>query len=284
MKFRLYREYGAINSVQVFDAFEQGIRTLGHQITKGNDGIPVIWSVLWQGRMLGNKQIYHTALSRRQPIVIIEVGNLKRGSTWRVSLNNINNLGIFSNTTNLDQNRPDKLGMKLLPVIKNRQSDILIAAQHENSLQWSSQPKMVAWLNEKITEIRRHSTRNIVVRPHPRSPLTGMVSGVRVLQPVKIPNSYDDFDIDYNYHCVINHNSGPAVQAAIRGVPVICDTSSLAADLTGTIENIENISLPLRDEWFLKLCHTEWLVDEIAKGIPLKRLETTIEDLLKNSS
>ena len=50
------------------------------------------------------------------------------------------------------------------------------------------------------------------------------------------------------------------------------------------IENIENILLPDREVWFLKLCHTEWLVDEIAKGIPLKRLETSIENLLKSSS
>lgn len=284
MKFRLYREYGALNSVQVFDAFEQGIRSLGHQTTKGNDGIPVIWSVLWQGRMLGNKQIYYNALARQQPVVIIEVGNLKRGLTWRISLNNINKLGIFSNTTDLDQNRPDKLGIKLSPTIKNRQPDILIAAQHEHSLQWNGQPKMVKWLNEKITEIRRYTNRNIVVRPHPRSPLNGIVPGARVWQPVKILNSYDDFDIDYNYHCVVNYNSGPAVQAAIRGVPVICDASSLAADLTGAVENIENILLPPRDDWFLNLCHTEWLVDEIAKGIPLKRLEANIEDLLKNSS
>jgi hypothetical protein len=143
---------------------------------------------------------------------------------------------------------------------------------------------MVLWLNEKIAEIRKHTNRNIVVRPHPRSPLKGVVTGARVWQPAKIPNSYDDFDIDYNYHCIVNYNSGPAVQAAIKGVPVICDSSSLAFDISGSIENIENISLPSREDWFLKLCHTEWLVEEIAKGLPLKRLEASIEDLLKNSS
>jgi hypothetical protein len=284
MKFRLYREYGALNSVSVFDAFEQGIRSSGHQITKGDDGIPVIWSVLWQGRMLGNQQIYLNALAKNKPIVIIEVGNLKRGTTWRISLNNINNLGIFSNNIDLDPSRPSKLGIKLLPNNKTRRSDILITAQHEKSLQWNNQPKMSAWVNGKISEIRRYTNRNIVVRPHPRSPLGGIISDAKVWQPIKIQNSYDDFDIDYNYHCVINYNSGPAVQAAIRGVPIICDTSSLAAELSGTIENIENILLPDREDWFLKLCHTEWLVDEIAKGIPLKRLEPSIENLLKNSS
>lgn len=284
MKFRLYREYGALNSTSVFDAFEQGIHALGHQITKGEDGIPVIWSVLWQGRMLSNRQIYLNAMAKNKPIVIIEIGNLKRGTTWRISLNNINNLGIFSNSVDLDSSRPGKLGINLLPNNKNRRGDILIAAQHEKSLQWHNQPNMAAWINGKISEIRRYTNRNILVRPHPRSPIGGIISNAKVWQPIKIPNSYDDFDIDYNYHCVVNYNSGPAVQAAIKGVPIICDTSSLASELSGTIENIENIILPDREDWFLKLCHTEWLVDEIAKGIPLKRLELSIENLMKNNS
>jgi hypothetical protein len=93
-----------------------------------------------------------------------------------------------------------------------------------------------------------------------------------VLSPKIIPGSYDDFDIDYNYHCVVNHNSGPAVQAAVFGTPVICDSSSLAGELSGNIENIESINLPDRTEWFLKLCHTEWTTDEISQGIPLERI------------
>ena len=135
---------------------------------------------------------------------------------------------------------------------------------------------MDKWIENKISEIRQYTDREIVVRPHPRSPVTFKVTNFKLEKPKHIAGSYDDFDIDYNYHCVINHNSGPAVQAAIAGVPIICDSSSLAYPVSGKIENIENISLPDREEWFLKLCHTEWTVDEIAKGIPLKRLEPKI--------
>jgi hypothetical protein len=94
--------------------------------------------------------------------------------------------------------------------------------------------------------------------------------------PKLIPGSYDDFDINYRYHCVINHNSGPAVQAAIKGIPIVCDSTSLAAPVSNTIENIEQLQMPDRDEWFVKLCHTEWTVDEIIKGIPLQRLQLKI--------
>jgi hypothetical protein len=98
--------------------------------------------------------------------------------------------------------------------------------------------------------------------------------------PRKIQNSYDDFDINYNYHCVINHNSGPAVQAAIKGVPVICDSSSLAHPVSEKWKNLENPQLPDRDDWFLKLCHSEWTVEEIGQGMPILRLQTHIEHLL----
>ena len=87
-----------------------------------------------------------------------------------------------------------------------------------------------------------------------------------------MPNTYDDFNILYGYHCVINYNSGPAVQAAIQGVPVLCDSSSLASPVSTSWETLENPQLPDREEWFLKLCHTEWTVKEIAQGIPLRRL------------
>jgi hypothetical protein len=96
--------------------------------------------------------------------------------------------------------------------------------------------------------------------------------GSQIELPKKVPNTYDDFDIDYNFHCVINHNSGPAVQAAIFGTPVICDSTSLAYPVGDSLKNIEKISLPDREEWFLKLCHTEWTRDEIAAGIPLRRI------------
>jgi len=137
---------------------------------------------------------------------------------------------------------------------------------------------MAEWAKRKIEEIRKFTEKDIIIRPHPRSPVILNTAGVQVEQPKKIPNSYDSFDIDYNYHCVVNHNSGPAVQAAINGVPVICDSSSLAFPISEHIENIDNPTLPDRAEWFLKLCHTEWTVNEISSGLPIQRLATTLEN------
>lgn len=276
MRFKLYRENGAQNSTPVFDAFEQGIKALGHEVVNENEDIPVIWSVLWSGRMELNKFIYHRARKNNKPIIIIEVGNLKRNITWRVSLNHINSLGEFANIENLDPSRPEKLGIFLTPEKHIRNPEILIATQHQRSLQWEGMIPMAGWVENKIKEIRKHTDRKIIVRYHPRSPLYFYDKSIVIEIPKKIPNSYDDFDINYNYHCVVNHNSGPAVQAAIQGVPVICDQSSLAYPVADCMANIENPQLRNRDDWLLKLCHTEWTVEEISQGLPLSRLLTKL--------
>jgi hypothetical protein len=141
-------------------------------------------------------------------------------------------------------------------------------------------PLMKQWCENTIAEIKKRTTRKIIVRPHPRSPFSLNIPDITIERGRKVFNTYDDFDIFYNYHCVINHNSGPAVQAAINGVPVLCDSSSLAGEMSIKWENLENPVLPDRQEWFLKLCHTEWTVDEIRQGIPLVRLLPEIQKQL----
>lgn len=272
MKFRLYREYGALNSAEVFNAFSKGLKALGYSEVQSNEDVSVIWSVLWKGRMKMNQQVHEAAKKQGKAVVIIEVGNLKRGITWRISLDNINGAGEFANCVDLDENRPKFLGINLKPAKENRKNEILICSQLPESLQWQGMPSMETWIGQTVDQIRRYTNKKIVIRPHPRSFVRTNIPGCRLEIPKKLPSTYDDFDIDYDYHCVVNYNSGPAVQAAIFGTPVICDRTSLAYPVSDRLENIENVSLPDREKWFLQLCHTEWTVKEIAQGIPLQRL------------
>ena len=123
MRFRLYREYGAQNSQPVFDAFEKGLIQLGRESVKTDDAIPVIWSVLWSGRMSANQKIYNRCRTNGTPVVILEVGSLVRGTTWRVSINHINGLGQFGNEHQLDADRASKLGLQLKPIQEKRRGD-----------------------------------------------------------------------------------------------------------------------------------------------------------------
>lgn len=283
MKFKLYKNNGALNSPPVFSAFEQSVLSLGHTIVNENEDIAVIWSVLWSGRMAANRIIYEECRRKQKPVIIIEVGNLSRGTTWRISEGHVNSLGFFGNYENLDHSRPEKLGISLKPEKRLRNDSILIAGQHQSSLQWAGMPVMDQWIKDTVYKLRQYTGRKIVVRPHPRSPIRGSLPDVTLDMPKKLIGSYDDFDINYNYHCVINYNSGPAVQAAIQGVPIICNSSSLAGEISEKLENIENPILPNRDEWFLRLCHTEWTVEEIAQGIPLIRLTPHLKNMLSKN-
>ena len=276
MRFKLYRQHGALNSRPIFDAFAQGVQSLGHSVVDDHEDVAVIWSVLWAGRMSPNREIYFQCRDSGKPVIIIEVGNLRRNRTWRISLNHINNLGEFANDSDLDVDRPKKLGIDLRDRRSDQRSGILIAGQHSHSLQWEGMPPMKTWVEHTVKQIQARSQRKIIVRPHPRSLFDIDLPGVTVERPRLISGSYDDFDIFYNYHCVINHNSGPAVQAAIHGVPVLCDSTSLASDLSITWDQIETPMMPDRHQWFLSLCHTEWTVDEIGRGIPLARLISKI--------
>jgi len=272
MKFKLWKEHGALNSPPVFAAVEQGLKNIGMAVVEDGQDIDVIWSVLWYGRMKPNKLVFERAKSQGRSVMIIEVGNLFRGSTWRLSLDHIHGLGKFGNDHMLDTDRPKKLGVVLKPINDKRKNRILIACQHEHSLQWQGQPSMAQWVSAMVSKARQYSDRLIDVRPHPRSPFHVNLPGTELIRPVKIPNSYDDFNMDYSYHCVINFNSGPAVRAAVEGTPIICDQTSLAHPVSDHWENLEDPTLPDREEWFLKLCHTEWTVPEIQSGLPFSRI------------
>lgn len=272
MRFRLYREYGALNSGPVFDAFECGLKALGHTVVENDSDVDVIWSVLWKGRMARNHSIYEMANAIKKPIIILEIGSLVRGTTWKVALTNINALGFHGNEIDLDESRPDKFGLKLKDN-PSRKPEILLALQNKDSLQWQNTMHAIDWVERKISDIRQYTDRTVIVRPHPRSTVYVKIrKDVKMEIPKRIHGTYDSYDIDYDYHCVVNHNSGPAIQAAITGTPVICDSTSLAYPISDLIENIDNAILPNREEWFLKLTHTEWTLDEIASGIPLRRL------------
>ena len=274
MKFRLYRQFGALNSRPIFDAFEQGIKRLGHESVDQGEDIAVIWSVLWNGRMANNRNVYYDCLQRNIPVMIIEVGNLLRNRSWRISLNNINALGKFAADADIDPNRVNRFNLDFFSIKENRSPAILIASQHERSLQWEGMPAMQEWVKETIYSIQKFTDRPIVLRPHPRCPVR--VPGVEIQLPRAVPGTYDSFDLGFDYHCVINYNSGPAIHAAINGTPIVCDPSSLAYPVSDVIENIENPTLSDRTDWLIKLSNTEWFVDEIEQGIPQQKLLTLI--------
>lgn len=254
----------------VLDVFQaSGIVT---QENSFDSDAAVIWSVLWNGRMSANQAVYKHYRDQGRPVVILDVGALHREHTWKVSVNNITAEGYYGHRENLDPDRPRRLGISLAERSGSR-PEILIAAQHLRSQQLAG-VDLEAWVSTTVTQLRQHTDRPIVVRPHPRSTLNfqQLPTGVVIEPPRRIINTYDSFDINYNFHAVVNYNSGPGIQAAIAGSPVIVHETSLAHPVSTTIAQIETTQPPDRETWLIEICHTEYTSEEIRRGKWLPRI------------
>lgn len=265
----------ALNSQPVIKAFADSLPNLGIKFVENSfdSDCLLIWSVLWAGRMRPNKNVYQLYRSSNRPVIIIEVGNLHRNHTWRISLNHITTQGYYGHKENLDPDRPKKLNVTLKNQAESN-GKILIAAQHKDSLQLEGLDQE-QWINEKIKEIRQYSNRTIVVRSHPRSRInTSLITNQCEFElPNRLPNTYDDFDINYQYHTVINYSSGPGIQAALLGTPIVVSDLSLAYPISNNIINIENPKSIDRQQWLIELCHTEYTLEEIRNGFWFHRLK-----------
>ena len=64
----------------------------------------------------------------------------------------------------------------------------------------------------------------------------------------------------------------PLQQAAISGTRPIVDRSSLAYPVSVSMAELEQPYLVDRDRWLVEICHTEYTLNEIQRGIWLKRI------------
>ena len=237
----------------------------------------VIWSVLWNGKMRANQAVYEHYRAQGKPVIIIEVGALYRNTTWKISVNNITADGYYGHTENLDWDRPKRLGVTLADTAFNR-PEILIAAQHQHSLQVADLPSVEAWIYKQILRIKQFTDRPMVVRPHPRSVLSTKLlpSDVVFEEPHPLKHTYDSFDMHFDCHAVVNYNSGPGIQAAISGTRPIVDISSLAYPVSVSYAELEQPYLIDRNRWLVEICHTEYTLNEIQQGTWLKRISPAL--------
>jgi len=291
MIFCLYTDYGALNSKPVFEAFAKSIIDAGHTVIYNepyrvmdhydNYDVAVIWSVLWHGRMAKNKNVWEQNRMLKKPVIVLEVGGIQRGITWKVGLNGINRTGYFGSGNN-DRTRADSMGL----VCKPWRSDgdfILICGQHDKSLQWKDMPSMSNWFLNTYDEIRKHTERPILFRAHPRCNLPEIERGLKHVyrqQPRQLPGTYDDFDMKFdNIWATISYSSNPGIHSIMNGVPSFVSPSSLAYPVANDIDFMHDIEEPhmgARQAWLNDYAHTEYTIKEISQGIPLKHLTSAI--------
>jgi len=286
MKIALFPDNGSLNSKPVFAALIDHLRSKGEEVYINEDrncDVAVIWSVLWLGRMASNKKIWDSYQAQKKPVVVMEVGGLKRNVTWKMGINGINRDADFANQT-FDNKRWPLFNIEMKPW-KQTGNVIVICGQHDNSNQWKKNPRMTNWIEQQIQEIRKYSQKPILIRPHPRNHFDfdeKKYPHVRIKKPQRDWSTYDDTDFKKvlkSTWAVVNHSSNPAIESVINGIPVFVSESSLCYDVgNASLTDIEKPAMPARQTWANKLSYTEWTTQEIRDGLPWARIRERLKE------
>jgi hypothetical protein len=286
MKIEAWPMHGPLNSKNIFAKLIQSMQKTGDNVSvnkETNGDVAVIWSVLWRGRMQGYKPIWDRYRKQGKPVIVVEVGGLRRNLSFKIGINGINRDADFANQE-FDDKRWPLFKHELRPW--NPTGDlIVICGQQDTSEQWNGLPKMSNWIEQQIQEIRKYTTRPILVRPHPRNIITfdeNKFKNVKVRLPKRDFRTYDDTDFKETLEgtwAVVNHSSNPAMEAVMKGIPVFVSKSSLCHDV-GNIKlaDINTPAMPNRLAWANKLAYTEWFEDEIEQGLPWARIRSKLEE------
>ncbi|HWI12240.1 MAG TPA: hypothetical protein VNU48_12980 [Burkholderiaceae bacterium] len=73
-------------------------------------------------------------------------------------------------------------------------------------------------------------------------------------------------------HALVTYSSAAAVTAVLAGVPVVTMWQCVAAPMAGSIEQINNLPMPARENWAGVLADREWNLAEMANGTAWKAL------------
>ena len=285
MRVAYFPSQCAQNSVPVIQAMVRALNRASIETVENSmdADAAVIWSVLWSGRMAANQAVWSHYRSLGRPVIVVDIGSLYRGETWKIAVNSITANGYYGHTENLNWDRPRKLGISIA-LNFSTSPRIIIAAQHARSQQVVGLVSMEGWVVDQVEQLRKVTDRPIVVRPHPRSALNwaGLVhlpKDVVIEKPIRIVNSYDSYNLAFDCHAMVNYNSGPGIQAALAGTRPIVDASSLAYPVSISMDNIEQPYAVDRDQWLVEICHTEYTVKEIEEGMWLKRIESALHPM-----
>ncbi len=135
------------------------------------------------------------------------------------------------------------------------------------------------WTEETVSQIRRHTDRKIIIRPHPlyrRSTLHNLLKE----KVLTVPNVYwQEADVTKpgfipiaeqlkNAWCTVTYSSGTGIDAVINGIPnVACDSGSMVYDVSSKeISEVENPFTGDKSLWANQISYCQWSIDEFESG------------------
>ena len=136
-----------------------------------------------------------------------------------------------------------------------------------------------AWTEDTVNEIRKHTNRKIIIRPHPLYRKSALHNKLKEKVLAVADVHWQEADLtepDFvsiaeqlnNAWCTVTYSSGTGIDAVINGVPnIACDTGSMVYDVSSTdIAEIENPFRGHKKEWTNKIAHCQWSIEEFESG------------------
>jgi hypothetical protein len=176
--------------------------------------------------------------------------------------------GIYCDTK-IDPSRWQNLSQNLNLSLKDYRTTgnhILICLQRD--LGWSMGGISVPeWANQTIAKIRQYTDRPIIIRAHPGDKnSSNYLNQIMWSHSIQLSTNKKLIDDLQNCWAVVNHNSSPAVGAAIEGVPVfVTDPAKSQCREIANIDlaQIENPLMLDRQQWVERLSMFHWNFDEL---------------------
>ena len=153
------------------------------------------------------------------------------------------------------------LNLTLEPPQVNPDGHIVICMQRDGGFAMKTLNPL-EWLDQKIHEVRQHSQRHIIVRPHPGDYRPNDFSRYRQQPGLTIVNPTTTHLLENltGAHAAVFFNSSASVAAVCAGIPVFADDSSCVAWKVANqdISQIESPATFEREQWLYDLAAAHW--------------------------
>lgn len=190
--------------------------------------------------------------------------------------------GVYYNTNNYANHGSDgtkwqqiseRLGLGLAPW-RAQGEHVLICLQRDGG--WSMKGvDMRDWVRATVKTLRQHTSRSILIRPHPKCPIDLADLTCKKDIYVSVPESTLRDDIRGAWTSVF-FNSSACVASILAGVPVFAsDPDCVAWRVANTdLSRIENPAMPDRQPWLNDLAAAHWTDQESRQGLILDRFRS----------
>ena len=276
--------------VACLENFAQGVRALGHSVVVDWDykyqpaklAVMLGWATTNTGgkNIALRKQVIAEQRKHRFHTMCIDASCFKylddTGTYLRYSLGGpFYDRAEYANRNSSSvkwQEIQQRLGIVMKPA-QFCDGYILIGMQRDGGFSMKTLSPL-AWLVDKIQEIRKYTTREIVIRPHPgkfnMADFAKFQSKEYVRQHVRVINPEQSTLLEnlQSAHAAVFFNSSASVAAVLEGVPVWVDDAS-AVTWTVAHHDMSTIESPQQfftGQWIHDLATAHWSDDDGRAG------------------